>query len=154
MSHDRHLLNSTVDEFYLVADNKIQAFDGDLPTYHAWLQARQATAAQLEKGEQAGDKIDKVDRKEERRKAAEMREKLRPLRKQIEKHEKAVQTAQEHLDRISEDMADSSLYEADQRDKLQKLLSEEAKWKKAQAESEEAWFEAQEQLEEAEALLL
>jgi ATP-binding cassette, subfamily F, member 3 len=154
VSHDRHLLNSTVDEFYLVADNKIQAFDGDLPTYHAWLQARQATAAQLEKGEQAGDKIDKVDRKEERRKAAEMREKLRPLRKQIEKHEKAVQTAQEHLDRISEDMADSSLYEADQRDKLQKLLSEEAKWKKAQAESEEAWFEAQEQLEEAEALLL
>ena len=154
VSHDRHLLNSTVDEFYLVADHQIQAFDGDLPAYHAWLQARQASAAQLEKGELTLDKIDKVDRKEERRKAAEMREKLRPLRKQIEKYEKAVQSAQEHLDRIAEEMADSSLYEADQRDKLQRLLADEAKWKKAQAESEEAWFEAQEELEEAEAQLI
>jgi ATP-binding cassette, subfamily F, member 3 len=154
VSHDRHLLNSTVDEFYLVADHQIQAFDGDLSAYHAWLQARQASAAQLEKGELAGDKIDKVDRKEERRKAAEMREKLRPLRKQIEKYEKGVQAAQEHLDRIAEAMADSSLYEADQRIKLQSLLSDEAKWKKAQAESEEAWFEAQEELEEAEAQLI
>ncbi|WP_111637648.1 ABC-F family ATP-binding cassette domain-containing protein [Marinomonas shanghaiensis] len=154
VSHDRHLLNSTVDEFYLVADNQIQAFDGDLPAYHAWLQARQANAAQLEKSESAGDKIDRIDRKEERRKAAEMREKLRPLRKQIEKYEKAVHTAQEHLDRIAEAMADASLYEADQRNKLQSLLSDEAKWKKAQAESEEAWFEAQEELEEAEAQLI
>lgn len=153
VSHDRHLLNSTVDEFYLVADHQIQAFDGDLPAYHTWLQARQANAAQLEKSELAGDKTDRVDRKEERRKAAEMREKLRPLRKQIEKYEKAIQTAQEHLDRIAEAMADSSLYEADQRNKLQSLLSDEAKWKKAQAESEEAWFEAQEELEEAEAQL-
>lgn len=153
VSHDRHLLNSTVDEFYLVADHQIQAFDGDLPTYHAWLQARQASAAQFEKSELAGDKLDKVDRKEERRKAAEMREKLRPLHKKIEKYEKAAQAAQEQLDRIAEAMADSSLYEADQRDKLQSLLSDEAKWKKAQAESEEAWFEAQEELEEAEAQL-
>ncbi|GGN33042.1 MULTISPECIES: ABC-F family ATP-binding cassette domain-containing protein [Marinomonas] len=153
VSHDRHLLNSTVDEFYLVADHQIQAFDGDLPAYHTWLQARQANAAQLEKSELAGDKTDRVDRKEERRKAAEMREKLRPLRKQIEKYEKAIQTAQEHLDRIAVAMADSSLYEADQRNKLQSLLSDEAKWKKAQAESEEAWFEAQEELEEAEAQL-
>ncbi len=28
VSHDRHLLNSTVDEFYLVADHEIKAFDG------------------------------------------------------------------------------------------------------------------------------
>lgn len=153
VSHDRHLLNSTVDEFYLVADHQIQAFDGDLPMYHAWLQARQANAAQQEKGEQLNDKADKVDRKEERRKAADLREKLRPLHKKIAQFEKAVQTAQEHLDRISEAMADSSLYEADQRSKLQSLLSDEAKWKKTQADSEEAWFDAQEELEEAEALL-
>lgn len=153
VSHDRHLLNSTVDEFYLVADHQIQAFDGDLPAYHAWLQARQANAAQIEKGELATDKVEKVDRKEERRKAADMREKLRPLHKQIEKYEKAVHTAQTHLDKISDAMADASLYEADQKDKLQSLLSDEAKWKKALEEAEEAWFEKQEELEEAEAQL-
>ncbi|MEL0636678.1 ATP-binding cassette domain-containing protein [Marinomonas sp. TI.3.20] len=153
VSHDRHLLNSTVDEFCLVADNQIQAFDGDLSAYHAWLQARQANSAQAEKSEATQDKVEKVDRKEERRKAAELREKLRPLRKQVEKYEKAVQTAQTHLDTISESMADASLYNADQREKLQALLSDEAKWKKSLEENEEAWFELQEELEEAEANL-
>ncbi|RBO84637.1 ABC-F family ATP-binding cassette domain-containing protein [Marinomonas aquiplantarum] len=152
VSHDRHLLNSTVDEFYLVADHQIQAFDGDLAAYHAWLQARQAQSLREEKGEQEV-KVDKVDRKEERRKAAELREKLRPLRKQIEQHEKAVQMAQSKLDIISEKMADSSLYEASQKDTLQALLSDEAQWKKSLEESEEAWFEAQEELEAAEAEL-
>ncbi|AEF56049.1 ABC-F family ATP-binding cassette domain-containing protein [Marinomonas posidonica] len=152
VSHDRHLLNSTVDEFYLVADHQIQAFDGDLAAYHAWLQARQAQSLREEKGEQEV-KVDKVDRKEERRKAAELREKLRPLRKQIEQHEKAVQIAQSKLDVISEKMADSSLYEASQKDTLQALLSDEAQWKKSLEESEEAWFEAQEELEAAEAEL-
>ncbi|SBS31421.1 putative ABC transporter ATP-binding protein YheS [Marinomonas spartinae] len=153
VSHDRHLLNSTVDEFYLVADHHIQPFEGDLAAYHAWLQARQANAAQIEKNELNPDKVEKVDRKEERRKAAELREKLRPLRKQIEKYEKAVQTAQSHLDKISDAMTDATLYEAEQRDKLQTLLSEEAKWKKALEENEEAWFEAQEELEDAQAQL-
>ncbi|MCV2403696.1 ATP-binding cassette domain-containing protein [Marinomonas sp. C2222] len=150
VSHDRHLLNSTVDEFYLVADNCIQNFDGDLTAYYAWLQARQNNTAQVEKAKQEVVKLDKTDRKEERRKAAEMREKLRPLRKKIEKHEKAVQKAQEYLDKISEAMSDTSLYEAEQKDKLQSLLEDEAKWKKSLAENEEAWFEAQEELEEAE----
>ncbi|REG85138.1 ABC-F family ATP-binding cassette domain-containing protein [Marinomonas pollencensis] len=153
VSHDRHLLNSTVDEFYLVADHQIQAFDGDLAAYHSWLQARQAAVTQQEKTAATPDKVEKIDRKEERRKAAEMREKLRPLRKQVEKYEKAVQTAQAHLDTISDAMADPTLYESEQRDKLQSLLTDEAKWKKSLEENEEAWFELQEELEEAEANL-
>lgn len=153
VSHDRHLLNSTVDEFYLVADHKIEAFDGDLPAYHQWLQARQQQANQAERAQQSDTKVEKVDRKEERRKAAELREKLRPLRKAIEKHEKAMQTAQQHLATISEAMSDNSLYEIANKDKLQSLLADEAKWKQALEESEEAWFEAQEALEEAEAEL-
>ena len=43
--------------------------------------------------------------------------------------------------------------EAAKKDTLQRLLSDEAKWKKVREDSEEAWFEAQEELEEAKALL-
>jgi len=153
VSHDRHLLNSTVDEFFLVADHKIEAFDGDLHSYHQWLQARQQQANQAERAVANEAKADKVDRKEERRKAAELREKLRPLRKAIEKHEKTMQTAQSHLDTISEAMSDNSLYEAANKDKLQALLADEAKWKKSLEEAEEAWFEAQDELEQAEATI-
>lgn len=152
VSHDRHLLNSTVDEFFLVADHEIHPFDGDLGEYYRWLQARQSA----EKSENTGtasetSKIDKVDRKEERKRAAELREKLRPLRKQLEQQEKSMQIAQQHLDNINEAMADSTLYEAENKEKLQQLLGDEAKWKKTLEESEEAWFEAQEALDEAEA---
>ncbi len=151
VSHDRHLLNSTVDEFYLVVDNQVSLFDGDLPAYHSWLQSRQQEMNRSEKDRASS--LDKVDRKEERRKAAELREQLRPLRKALEKHEKAVQTAQTKLDAITELMADGTLYESENKDKLQKLLADEANWKQKLEESEEAWFEAQEALEEAESLL-
>lgn len=153
VSHDRHLLNSTVDEFFLVADHKIEAFDGDLHSYHQWLQARQQQANQAERAVANDAKVEKVDRKEERRKAAELREKLRPLRKSIEKYEKAMQTAQSHLEIIGEAMSDNSLYEAANKDKLQSLLADEAKWKKNLEEAEEAWFEAQDELEQMEAEL-
>lgn len=46
VSHDRHLLASTVDEFWLVADGKVQPFDGDLDDYALWLKQRTADAAQ------------------------------------------------------------------------------------------------------------
>jgi len=154
VSHDRHLLNSTVDEFYLVADNQIVEFDGDLAAYHTWLQKRQLAGRQQEKANaSANANVEKVDKKEERRKSAELRQQLRPLHKLIEKHEKAVHKAQEKLDVISEKMADGELYDITNKDKLQALLSDEAKWKKDLEENEEAWFEAQESLEEAESSL-
>ena len=149
VSHDRHLLNSTVDEFYLVADNQISEFDGDLVAYYDWLQKRQLAGRQQDKAN-ANINVEKVDKKEERRKAAELRQQLRPLRKLVEKHEKAVNKAQEKLDEISEKMADADLYDVTNKDKLQALLTDEAKWKKELDENEEAWFEAQESLEEAE----
>ncbi len=40
ITHDRHLLRSTVNEFWLVADNKVTDFDGDLNDYQRWLSQR------------------------------------------------------------------------------------------------------------------
>lgn len=37
VSHDRHLLRSTTDEFFLVANHSVQAFEGDLEDYHKWM---------------------------------------------------------------------------------------------------------------------
>ena len=52
VSHDRHLLASTVDEFWLVADGKVQPFDGDLDDYAQWLKQRTAETAQQARAEQ------------------------------------------------------------------------------------------------------
>ena len=37
ISHDRHLLRNTVDQFYLVANGSVNEFDGDLDDYQQWL---------------------------------------------------------------------------------------------------------------------
>jgi len=45
VSHDRYLLRSTVDTFVLVANGRVDAFDGDLDDYANWLLQRPASAA-------------------------------------------------------------------------------------------------------------
>ncbi|SSW66933.1 ATP-binding cassette domain-containing protein [Achromobacter agilis] len=37
VSHDRHLLRATTDQFIIVADGKVSPFDGDLDDYKDWL---------------------------------------------------------------------------------------------------------------------
>lgn len=37
VSHDRHLLRATTDQFIIVADGKLLPFDGDLDDYKDWL---------------------------------------------------------------------------------------------------------------------
>src|SRR5712672_815968 len=37
VSHDRHLLRATTDQFMIVAGGRLQAFDGDLDDYKEWL---------------------------------------------------------------------------------------------------------------------
>ncbi len=37
VSHDRHLLRATTDNFMLVAKHRLQPFDGDLDDYRDWL---------------------------------------------------------------------------------------------------------------------
>ena len=46
VSHDRHLLRATTDQFIIVADGKLEPFDGDLDAYAAWLRSRGPDGAQ------------------------------------------------------------------------------------------------------------
>jgi ATP-binding cassette, subfamily F, member 3 len=40
VSHDRHLIKTVADTLWLVADGKLQVFDGDLDDYQQWLKTR------------------------------------------------------------------------------------------------------------------
>lgn len=45
VSHDRALLREVCDEFWLVADGRLEPFDGDLDDYQRWLLERSREAA-------------------------------------------------------------------------------------------------------------
>ncbi|MCY1512052.1 putative ABC transporter ATP-binding protein YheS [compost metagenome] len=145
VSHDRHLLKSTTDEFLLVADGRVQAFDGDLDDYARWLvdfRARQAPAASTPVNP------DKTDKRAQRQAAAALRQQLAPHKREAEKLEKDLGKLHEQLAKVEARLGDSALYEAARKDELRDLLAEQARLKTREAELEEAWLLALESLEE------
>ena len=146
VSHDRHLLASTTDEFYLVAHGKVAPFAGDLQDYYQWLQ--NDSKLQQQKAEPAnGEAPVAQQRKDQKRLEADLRNLLRPLKQQIEKLELQQEKLQARLNTIETDLADVGLYDAARKAELTKLLAEQTKLNSELADVELAWFEAQEQLE-------
>ncbi|WP_417657021.1 ATP-binding cassette domain-containing protein [Pseudidiomarina aestuarii] len=146
VAHDRHLLRTTVDEFYLVANQQVQPFAGDLDAYHDWLQQQASQAASSQRQTET-----KVDRKAEKRKEAEQRQALKPLKDQISRAEKRMAEYEQKLTQLNEKLADTGLYEAARKAELTDLLQQQAELQKGLAQAEAEWLEAEEALQEAQA---
>ena len=158
VSHDRHLLRATVDEFWKVADHRVEPFDGDLDDYRAWLKARlegERREARVDRAEKAGktestqDEAPREDRKAARRAAAEQREALRPLKRTRDRAEQAMEKTQQALSSVEQALGDTELYTDEARkDELSKRLAEQAELAARLAEQEHAWLAAEEALEQ------
>ena len=144
VSHDRHLLANTVDEFWLVADGRVAEYSGDLNEYQQWLSQRQRDTQSVEQKPVA----DKVDRKAQRRQQAENRKKLSPLTQRLKQAETAMARLQKELETVEVSLADEGLYQPEQKARLQALMLEQGTIKQQIEEAEEAWLEAQEQLDQ------
>nr|WP_202411817.1 ATP-binding cassette domain-containing protein [Paracandidimonas lactea] len=164
VSHDRHLLRTTVDQFWVVADGTVCEFDGDLEDYRDWLAARTAAARGEARAEardaaqakaddgQAGDGLPAMDRKQQRREQAESRQRLAALRKpleaKIDKVEAGMETARARLGELDTLIADPGLYEDARRQERQQVMAEHGELSKRLDELEESWLALQESLEE------
>ncbi|MEL7401690.1 MAG: ATP-binding cassette domain-containing protein [Pseudomonadota bacterium] len=140
ISHDRHLLRNTVDEFVLVANGGIDAFEGDLEDYHQWLSQHQNAQASDNKQTATSDSGDKVDKKAQRQQAAQLRKQLQPLKNQLKKLEAAVDRQQQQLDDIEQQLADPDLYLDQHKQQLQDLLQQQATLKTGLENDEEQWL--------------
>ncbi|WP_458128769.1 ribosomal protection-like ABC-F family protein [Pseudomonas sp. Z2-11] len=150
VSHDRHLLKSTTDNFFLVADGKVEEFDGDLEDYARWLVEYRQRNAPV-----SGTPVnpDKTDKKAQRQAAAALRQQLAPHKREADKLEAELGKLHEKLQKIETSLGDSGLYEAARKDELRDLLAEQARLKVREAELEEAWMQALELLENLQAEL-
>ncbi len=146
IAHDRYLLESCVDEFYIVGNGRVSSFDGDIDDYQKWLQDDKK--ASLTKDKSANETTDKVDKKEQRRQQAELRKQAAPLRKQVDKLEKQVEKWQAELDAIEHELAQSETYEHENKAKLSDLMLKQGKLKPQVETAEEQWMELEEQIEE------
>ena len=148
VSHDRHLLKATVDEYWLVDGGRVQEFDGDLDDYHQYLQQREE--APLTGGQTGSAPATVSDRKEQKRQEAEKRQRLAPLRKQQQAAEKLMEKLQNQLDNLEERLGDTGLYDASRKDELNQLLQQQGMLKSGLEDAEMEWMELTEQLEQAE----
>ena len=93
VSHDRALLREVCDEFWLVADGKVEPFDGDLDDYQKWLLDASREIARAQKEAARGVPVAKAgsanDRRDDRKAQAQAKKRLteqtRPLRKEVER---------------------------------------------------------------------
>ncbi|MGM0543052.1 MAG: ABC-F family ATP-binding cassette domain-containing protein [Pseudomonadota bacterium] len=156
VSHDRHLLRATVDEFWRVADHRVEPFDGDLDDYRAWLKARLEESRRDSRNEKSERQNQQPvgDRKAARKAAAELREKLRPQKKQRDQAEKAMEKAQKALEGIEEVLSDPELYtDGARKAELTNALAKQADLKARLDNAEQQWLAAEEALEAMEAEL-
>ncbi len=144
VSHDRHLLRTVTDQFLLVADGKVQPFDGDLDDYRLWLAERKKAE------EKSSDElVSTVSRKDQRKQDAERRQKHKPLFDALKKAEQAVEKYHNEQRRLETELADPNLYSETKKDKLKLLLARKIEIDKALDAAEADWMEAEERLEAA-----
>jgi len=159
VSHDRHLLRATTDQFLIVAEGRLQPFDGDLDDYKDWLfQTKLGKPAELPSTQAASapaaagaPPASTVDRKEQKRQEAEERQRLAALKKPIENRIKRLEEQMAKLNAKKADvdarLLEPGIYEADQKEALKTLVADQAFLARDLGQLENEWLELQEQLE-------
>jgi ATP-binding cassette subfamily F protein 3 len=151
VSHDRHLLRATTDEFLIVADGTLSSFDGDLDDYRDWLfktKADSNAAPNL-----SSPNVNQAsDRKEQKRNEAQQRQRLsnerKPLEKRLQKIELEMSDIQKNKLTIETALADSTIYDSERKDELKQLLDTEATHKQKLDKLEAEWLQIQQALEQ------
>ena len=147
IAHDRFLLESCVDEFYLVANGKVSDFSGDIDDYQQWLNDdKKQTLSNNSSNNSAADKS--VDKKQLRQQQAELRKKSAPLRKEADKLEKKIHQWQTQLAQVETLLSDSDIYQSERKNELTSQLKLQASLKDNIEENEMLWLELAEQIEE------
>ncbi|NOX27247.1 MAG: ATP-binding cassette domain-containing protein [Gammaproteobacteria bacterium] len=162
ISHDRHLLRNTVDQFYLVAEGKLTEFDGDITDYQRWLKGLEQKPDQSDsdgaskKSQKNGllsgkaESVQKTEKKEQRQNAALKRQRLNPLRSKIKKLEQRIDKKQIKMNEVEQQLADNSIYEDSNKTVLTDILYEQRQLQQELNLCEEEWMTLSDEYEQLE----
>lgn len=149
VSHDRHLLRSTTDEFYLVHDQLVEPFNGDLEDYQKWLNNDQKDNKKQETEiiTPPIENLSAQEKKELKRKEAEFRAQMQPLKKALQQTENRIEQIRSSLDAVEQQLVDPQLYDSQNKTKLTDLLLKQNQLKIDLDTQEKDWLDIQEQLD-------
>ncbi len=149
ISHDRHLIEATVERLWLVRQGTVDVFDGDLDDYRALIvNARREPGGQDQAvfdNEPDGPVRSKAD---QRKQAAGKRAALAPLKKKINEIESLSARLEKLIRTLDAELADPALYTKTP-DLAGRKARERAEAQKELAQAEEEWLTLSAQYEEA-----
>lgn len=128
ISHDRHLLNTTVDEFLLVENQRVSKFSGDLIDYQQHLLKRQKTPTELNPPS-AGKTV--------------INPKKPDVSSKIKKLEKDLDKLQASLQLIDDELAEADLYQDINKQKLEEKIKKRAIIREQIEKTEQEWLNLQ-----------
>ncbi len=124
ISHDRHLLKTTVDDFYIVYQKAVQPFSGDLDDYYSWLQTKNTVKESVATPSSATDYKER-----------------KVIQNRVKKLEQLIEQYQQKLESLDHQLSDSSLYEDSTKNaSLELLLNQRAKTQEDLQQTEEEWL--------------
>jgi ATP-binding cassette subfamily F protein 3 len=142
VSHDRRLIEATMDRLLLVAGGKVEPFDGDLDDYRRFLLSGENVPVRREEA------APKPTKEEARRDAAEKRKALRPLKEKVEIAESQIAELSKEIAKYDKTLADPLLFTQDRAkatavskkraEAARKLEAAEARWLAASEEYDAA----------------
>ncbi|MCQ0989793.1 ABC-F family ATP-binding cassette domain-containing protein [Jiella marina] len=116
ISHDRHMVEATMDRLWIVGDGTVSRYDGDLDDYKKLILSGSRSGGGAGAVLGADDAVEtqvpqpQASKADQRRLAAERRETLKPLKKKISQLEIQISRLQKTIGDFDQKLADPALY--------------------------------------------
>ena len=131
ISHDRHLLNSSVDTFYLIDNGALEIFDGDLDDYKNYILDIKSSDNKQSKKKKSTKDGPKEDNSE----------KIKTLNSSISKLDKRLFRLNTKLTEANNKLADPELYSDDSSEDLQDLIRNQLELTNEVEAAEKEWMD-------------
>ncbi len=151
VSHDRHLLRATTDQFIIVSDGCLKPFDGDLDDYKDWLLQNKVAGVEAARKESAKESdnatiVAPVATKTVKTTSLNPTQK-KALEGKIKKLDDSISRFNSELSKLAEKLASSDIYEDKRKDELKELLKLQISAQQNLEAAESEWLVLNEQLE-------
>jgi ATP-binding cassette subfamily F protein 3 len=145
VSHDRHLIGLVCDTFWRVADGHVEAFDGDLDAYAAWLRSR---GSEPKKGAETKKATEPVPAKPAIRRA-DADPQAKQQRNRLRQVESRMEAVKSELTQVEAQLADPAIYCNDGGVEIGQLGHRREELAREHAMLEAEWLDLYERLETA-----
>ena len=140
ISHDRHLLANTINQFLLVDRGKVEFFNGDLNDYRTKVLVQGDVPNKIDRGKTKARKPNVRGPKQNHKVARQLRTRISTLEKRLERlHRK--------LSEVEDKLATPDMYEVRDNPDLQNLLRDQVSLQQQIHEAESQWMDLNTDLE-------